>query len=52
MKAKKILYVVLIVLAVVAAIAGTAYIIDNLLKKREIIKKEYLPCEITVGEEE
>lgn len=51
MKLKKFLYVILIILAVVAAIAGTAYIIDSLLKKKELIKKEYLPCEITVDEE-
>ncbi len=52
MKLKKVLYVILIVLAVVAAIAGAVYVIDSLLKKKELIKKDYLPCEITVGEEQ
>lgn len=52
MKLKKFLYVVLIILAVIAAIAGAVYVIDSLLKKKELIKKEYLPCEITAVEAE
>lgn len=52
MKLKKFLYVVLIILAVIAAIAGAVYVIDSLLKKKELIKKEYLPCEITAVDAE
>ncbi len=52
MKLKNVLYVVLIVLSVAAAIAGIVYIVDKFLKKREQIKKEYIPCEIAVGEAE
>ena len=52
MKLKKFLYVVLIILAATAAIAGADYVIDRLLNKKKLLKKEYLPCEITAVEAE
>lgn len=52
MKAKKVIYIILLVLSIAAAIAGTVYVIDRFLKKNNLLKKEYLPCEITVEDEE